>query len=409
MDMNSKWDPESKELDARRLTVLHSRSVADLPRIQSDLLETDFRSADLFLRFVRETSAAREDRDQLRSLIRDFTFKAFPHATHLVLVIEDPLDGKTKPWISESRSGEEPEIALSSTLVNKVMTEGVSLVFTHSDGGASKSESIVASGIRTALCAPLASAQGTFGIIQLDIRGNNRGNFSKKDVDRIAVFASHMGLILENYRLYLDQRRAFESTISALVHSLSLKDPATADHSMRVRNVSVYLGLQQGLSDRELESLRVAPLLHDMGKQGISDDVLLKPGRLSDTEREEMSQHSEMTQNILDKIAYPPHLKDVPTLAAYHHEKMNGSGPFKLVGRDIPIQSRIIAIADVFDALVSARVYKKPMSPEQALAILDKGKNIEFDPQLVDTLRSCIAGIMEEIYSDSDTEADLAA
>jgi HD-GYP domain-containing protein (c-di-GMP phosphodiesterase class II) len=289
------------------------------------------------------------------------------------------------------------------------MTEGVSLVFTHSDGGTSKSESIVASGIRTALCAPLASAQGTFGIIQLDIRGNKRGNFSKKDVDRIAVFASHMGLILENYRLYLDQRRAFESTISALVHSLSLKDPATAEHSMRVRNVSVYLGLQQGLSDRELESLRVAALLHDMGKQGVSDDVLLKPGRLSDTEREEMSQHSEMTQNILDKIAYPPHLKDVPTLAAYHHEKMNGSGPFKLVGKDIPIQSRIIAIADVFDALVSARVYKKPMSPEQALAILDKGKNIEFDPLLVDTLRNCIAGIMEEIYSDSDTEADLAA
>jgi HD-GYP domain-containing protein (c-di-GMP phosphodiesterase class II) len=218
-----------------------------------------------------------------------------------------------------------------------------------------------------------------------------------------------MGLVLENYRLYLDQRRAFESTISALVHSLSLKDPATAGHSLRVRNVSVYLGLQLGLTDRELESLRVASLLHDMGKQGVSDKVLLKPGRLSDTERDEMSQHSEMTQNILDKISYPPHLQDVPMLAAYHHEKMDGSGPFKLAGEAIPIQSRIIAIADVFDALVSARVYKKPMSPDQALAILDKGKNLEFDPRVVDTLRTSISGIIEEIYGDQDGEIDLAA
>ena len=132
MDMNPKDNPESKELDASSLTVLHSRSVADLPRIQSDLLETDFRSADLFLRFVQETSAAREDRDKLRALIRDFTFEAFPLATHLVLATQDTIDGKIRPWIAESRSGDEPEVALSSTLVNQVMTEGISLVFTQS-------------------------------------------------------------------------------------------------------------------------------------------------------------------------------------------------------------------------------------------------------------------------------------
>ena len=114
-------------------------------------------------------------------------------------------------------------------------------------------------------------------------------------------------------------------------------------------------------------------------------------------------------QTILDKITFPGHLKDVPVLAAYHHEKMDGSGPYKLAGDAIPIQSRIIAVADVFDALVSARVYKKPLPPEQALTILEQGRNLKFDPLVIDTLKSLLSNIMAAVYGQDDQEADLAA
>jgi HD-GYP domain-containing protein (c-di-GMP phosphodiesterase class II) len=245
--------------------------------------------------------------------------------------------------------------------------------------------------------------------MQLDVRGKKRGTFATKDVDRIAVFAHHVALVLDNHRLYLEQRQAFESTISALVHSLSLKDADTANHSVRVRDVSVHLGKALELTEAQIDTLRVAALLHDLGKHGIRDEVLLKPGRLSQPEREEMSEHSELTQTILDKITFPGHMKDVPILAAYHHEKMDGSGPYKLAGDAIPIQSRIIAVADVFDALVSARVYKKPLPPEQALTILDQGRNLEFDPLIIDTLKSLLSNIMAAVYGQDDEEADLAA
>jgi putative nucleotidyltransferase with HDIG domain len=281
------------------------------------------------------------------------------------------------------------------------MDEGMSLVFTRADAAAA-SESIVTSGIKTAICAPLTSLEKPFGIIQLDIRGTSRGTFSKKDVDRIAVFGHHVALVLDNHRLHLEQKKAFESTINALVHSLSLKDPNTATHSVRVRDVAVKLGLKMGLTDTQIESLRVAALLHDMGKHGVRDEVLLKPGRLSDEERVEMMEHTELTQNILDQIFYPAHLKDVPQLAAYHHEKMNGSGPFRIPGNAIPIQSRIISVADAFDALVSARVYKKPLPPEQALTLLDQGKDLEWDGEIVDCLRTHLEEIQAAVYVNDD-------
>lgn len=303
-----------------------------------------------------------------------------------------------EPRIARARTGKAPEIALSSTLVTKVMKEGIALLYTQPDGKEGSTESILLSGIKTALCAPLTSRDEAFGVMQLDIRHPATGAFTRKEVDRLTVFAHYVALVLDNHRLYQEHRRAFESTIDALVHSLSLKDPDSAHHSERVRDVALHVGRTLGLAGVQLESLGVAAILHDMGKQGIRDEVLLKPGKLSESEREEMSQHAEHTQGVLDRIAYPRHLSNVPLLAAYHHEKMNGTGPYRIAGRDIPIQSRIISVADVFDALISARVYKEPMAPEQVLAILERGKGTEWDADVVDGVRNSLSRILVEVY-----------
>src|SRR6185436_5469318 len=166
------------------------------------------------------------------------------------------------------------------------------------------------------------------------------------------------GLALENLWLHQQQHRAFHSTISALVHSLTLKDRAAAQHSERVQRLSLVIGRQLRLSPAEAEVVSVAALLHDVGKQGVRDEVLFKPGRLTLEERQEMDQHATHTQDILDMIQYPAELWDVPRIAAYHHEKMDGTGPFGISGDNIPLAARIISVADVFDALVSDRPYR---------------------------------------------------
>ena len=112
--------------------------------------------------------------------------------------------------------------------------------------------------------------------------------------------------------------------------------------------VSLALGRRLGLSSVELETLSVAALLHDLGKQGVRDELLFKPERLTEAETAEMAQHAAYTQSILDMIEYPEELREVPRIAAYHHEKLDGSGPFGLREPDIPVQARIISVADVF-------------------------------------------------------------
>jgi HD-GYP domain-containing protein (c-di-GMP phosphodiesterase class II) len=391
-------EPADTDRGRNDWTVLHTRSVSDLDQLQSSLVDADGRAADLFLRFVRDTALLGHDRQKLLTVISDYTFLTFPQASYFVLVVAQPGSDELTPLVARNRAGDQPAVILSQTLVGRVMNEGLSLLFSAGQGDSAPSESIRLSRIRTAICAPLISRDETFGVLQLDIRHPDKGAFGRKDVDRLALFANYVALVLDNLRLVHDQEDAFASTIRALVHSLSLKDPDTALHSERVQQVALHIGRAMGLSGTEFEVLSVAALLHDMGKQGIRNEVLLKPARLSDAERAEMSRHTELTQGVLDRVRFPAHLKNVPLIAAYHHEKMDGSGPYKLKGQEIPLPSRIISVADVFDALVSARAYKVPLALPKVLAILEAGQDREWDPVVVDALKSEIPEIAEAVY-----------
>jgi putative nucleotidyltransferase with HDIG domain len=391
---------------AQEPTLLHSRSLSDLDQVQAHLVESDGRVADLFLRFVRETSGLVSDPEELYPVLSRFTFEAFPQATHFVLVVRDAATGEPQPLLVRDREGGVPQIALSHTLIAKVMSEGLAVLYCRDEPRAGTSESIRLSRISAAICAPLRSRNETFGVLQLDIRHPGKGGFGRKEVDRLAVFAHHVALVLDNLSLRQQQRDAFESTIHALVHSLSLKDPETAAHSERVQAVAVRIGRALGLAGADLDALRVAAILHDMGKQGIRDEILLKPTRLLPVERDEMERHTGHTEDILSKIRYPASLRDVPRIAALHHERMDGSGPFGVPREDLPIQSRIISVADVFDALLSARVYKRPMPARQVLAILEQGRDADWDGAVIDTLHRELPAILATTYGTSQEQVD---
>ena len=396
-------DLSSLQPDSAEPTVLAWRPAQDWGDVRELVVRTDARVAELMLSLVRETAEARNDESRLLAVIARFAFEAFPNATHHVVAAREHDEAPLRTIIERARAGDGTSVPLSRTIVDRVLRDGHAVLFMRGQDDSGSKESIVMSRLETAIVAPLTGVHGTFGVIQLDVRKPARGRFTQEDLGMLTVFASQVGLSLEHLWLHQQQQRAFQSTISALVHSLTLKDAEVAQHCDRVQKVSLAIGERMGLSGTDMEILSVAALLHDLGKQGVRDEVLTKPGRLTDEERQEMDQHATHTQDILDMIDYPADLWDVPRIAAYHHEKIDGTGPFGVVGDKIPLAARIISVADVFDALVSARSYKPALPPEQALAKLDAGRGRDWDDGAVEALHAVVGDVITGIYG---VEAD---
>ena len=175
-----------------------------------------------------------------------------------------------------------------------------------------------------------------------------------------------------------------EETVTRLSKAAEFRDNETAMHIQRMSRYSEVLARVAGLDDDRCKLIRIASPMHDIGKIGIQDAVLLKPGKLTPEEYEHIKTHSQIGYHILEG-ADSEILSMGATIALTHHEKWDGSGyPHGLVGENIPLEGRIVAVADVFDALTSARVYKPAMPVEKALQIMKDGRGTHFDPSLLD-------------------------
>ncbi|HET9887164.1 MAG TPA: HD domain-containing phosphohydrolase, partial [bacterium] len=398
-------EPALAKASPSEVTVMMARPARDLTRLHADIGQLDAEAAERFLQLVRETALVKKDEKRLAAMVGLLVFQTFPCATHLSLLTRDPQTGRLKTFFARHRDGRRFQAALSQTIVNRVLHEGSSLLFTGADEVLNDAESVVREKIETAICAPLAGTEKPYGVMQIDIRFPGKGVFTSRDLDLLTLFAAHVSLVLENLRLYQEQRRALESTINALVHSLSLKDPETAHHSERVQKIALRIGREMGLTEDELEVLSVASILHDTGKQGVRNELLFKPGKLTPEESEEIARHAEHTQGILDRISYPEHLKTVPLIAAYHHEKMNGTGPYGIPGDQIPVQARIIAVADAFDAISSKRAYKEAKPLSEVLRILTKGRDHVWDGCVVDALQRVAEELAQELNVETKSPA----
>lgn len=177
-------------------------------------------------------------------------------------------------------------------------------------------------------------------------------------------------------------RDAYERTIEGWVRALDLRDRETEGHTQRVTEITVKVAKQLGFSEEELSHIKRGALLHDMGKIAIPDEILQKPGPLSETEWKKMRQHPMYAYEMLSPIAYLNPALDIPF---YHHERWNGSGyPHGLKGEQIPLSARLFAIVDVWDALRSDRPYRKAIPRDQVIDYISENSNILFDPKLVD-------------------------
>jgi hypothetical protein len=174
---------------------------------------------------------------------------------------------------------------------------------------------------------------------------------------------------------------SYDDLIGVLAKAIDTRDLYTSGHSERVTQYALALGKQLGLSSSELEKLKVASLLHDVGKIGVADEVLRKPRELTKGEFAEMKEHPVVGESILARSSY---LKEIAHYVRHHHECYDGSGyPDGLKGKEIPIISRIIAVADAYDALTQDRVYRKASTPETARMELLKYGFSKFDPEVL--------------------------
>ena len=184
------------------------------------------------------------------------------------------------------------------------------------------------------------------------------------------------------YQRFVEMREMFTQTIGALAEAVDKRDPYTSKHSQRVRSISVDIGRQMHVSSAELEALEWGGLLHDVGKIGVPDNVLLKQGKLTREERITMNAHPVLGAQIIgpvDRLA-----PELPVIR-HHHEWYNGSGyPDRLMGDEIPKLARILHVADAFEAMTADRPYRKALTNEQALGELRKFAGVQFDPEVVD-------------------------
>lgn len=227
----------------------------------------------------------------------------------------------------------------------------------------------------------LRTNNGQIGMLQLT-RNSDQPVFGNDDRTMLAVCASQIATALDNSRLYRQLQEQHLQTIAALAASIEARDPNTSGHSEQVMRYAVRLAEAIGLSSERIERLRYGALLHDIGKIGIRDYVLLKPGPLAPDEFEAMRQHPRIGAEILQRIEA---LNDVIPMIENHHERIDGGGyPDGKAGDEISAEARILAIADAYDAMTSDRAYRRAMCTTDALRHLQNGRGSHWDSDYVD-------------------------
>ncbi len=248
---------------------------------------------------------------------------------------------------------------------------------------------------KTILCMPITNNNreiiGAFQVInKID------GVFTKNDEDLLVAIGGSASIALENAQLfdkqlqmYHEQKLMFESFINTLSMSIDARDKITAGHSTRVRLYSTLLAHEYGMDAKEISLLEKAAALHDIGKIGVRDSVLQKDGKLTDEEYRHIQEHVRITHNILNQIYMSADFRLITEMACSHHEKWDGTGYYRhLKGEEITLGGRILAVADVFDAITSKRHYRDKMPIVNVIDILIKGAGSHFDKNLVDVFLS---------------------
>lgn len=296
------------------------------------------------------------------------------------------LDEKKKGLYARHAIGKDAEKALSFTadisqgLIGHVMRLGepVTVCNIHVDGP--DGDIHLPFPCRSILCVPLTTDGNAIGLL-LACDKLSGEEFWSKELKIMATFAPEVAASIRKAQLYEDINNTFVNTVEAFASALDAKDPYTYGHSRRVAELSVAICEEMGMSRSETRRVELAALLHDVGKIGTPEKILHKPDKLAEDEFEKIKEHPAKGADILSNIS---EFADIIKWIRHHHEWYDGQGyPDRIAAEEIPLQARIITIADAYDAMTSDRPYRKGMPPQEVVKIMQEFNRSQFDPEIL--------------------------
>jgi putative nucleotidyltransferase with HDIG domain len=259
-------------------------------------------------------------------------------------------------------------------------------------------QSISEGSMASVLCVLLRTPRRRLGVLHLD-RNPVQPPFTREDLHLADALAANVSAGIESAQLLRSERELFFNTITILAQAVELRDTYTGGHTARVTNYSLLLSQELDLSPPDMHLVRIGTPLHDIGKIGIADNILQKPGRLTPEEFQIMQTHTVKGAEILATI---PELAPAIPIVRSHHERWDGRGyPDGLKGEAIPPLARIVAVADAFDAMTSDRPYRKGMPPEVAFDEVRKQSGQQFDPKCARVFLDIQPRVMQELRTEN--------
>jgi len=380
---------EQMELSVRR--VLRQRQLF----IENLLLQKEVEQKARLEKLNRELVYKVEELNLLNRIMSDFavvgsTVDVFRRVVEMALevahadqahfyVVNEDVD---QPFRVASAAGREAPGAgdggPGEALIARVAREDVPLLIPEANGHNGLPE-----GLHSAMLVPLSIRRKVFGVLTATA-GRRRVRFSEKDLYYLAFITRNAARSIENLALYENIYDNLFATLYAFVNALEARDVYTRQHSDRVAHIAMLLGEELGCSPEEIEVLNFAGHLHDIGKIGIRDAILLKRGELTPPEYEKIKAHPVIGANIVGQLGL---WEKETAIIRSHHEHYDGTGyPDGLRGEAIPFLARVLAVADVFDAMASGRAYREKMEPPEVLAMMRRRAGAQFDPRVVETL-----------------------
>ncbi len=336
------------------------------------------------------------DRDQLLRLSTEYAADLVDVEKTSIFLVDPESDEVTQHISYQAQSAPQDSDTFSiRELLRRGWSPGSPKPMNSTDGRsqAVKNHSFAGYMAQSALTIPLQS-----GLIQLGRRvaprdgimgglmalNRNKNAFSNEEAQLLGILANQTSTNLQIAELYADANELFLDVIKALVTSIDAKDPYTQGHSVQVSEISVAIGKEMGLPQQFMDDLQIGSLLHDIGKIGIPDRILLKPGRLTNKEFEIIKQHPSIGANIMRQVRM---LWNSMPAIEQHHERLDGSGyPKGLGGDKIQLMGRIVGVADVFDAMTTDRPYRRALATSEVLEYMTSKVSVLFDPECVQAL-----------------------
>jgi putative nucleotidyltransferase with HDIG domain len=344
--------------------------------------------------------------DELLKSILDDAVSALD-AQRGAIVLADGPDGQLR--LRKLANGPRGEMVpcrpgFSQNLAQRSFSRGESILCrsVQEDPELALARSIAEGAMSSVLCVLLRTPRRRLGVLHLD-RGPLQTPFTTDDLHLADALAANVSAGIESMQLLQRERDLFLKTITILAQAVELRDPYTGGHTARVTSYSLLLGHELELKEHDVDLIRKGGPLHDIGKIGIRDEVLLKPGRLSKEEFDEMKLHTVKGAAILETI---PDLAPIIPIVRSHHERWDGKGyPDRLAGEATNRLARIVAVADAFDAMTSDRPYRKGMAADAAFAEVEKNAGLQFDPQCA----QAFLAIQDQILHEMQTKASVVA